>query len=310
MLIKNSSLNQFITKVTIILLLLLLSVIVLAFSSKPAYANSIPPTSATIYNVGKPYYSEALPTDGTRVTHWFKFYSGDITDNVRFRIGCNHNDIVPRTPTNYSSATVSITVYDGSGNEMAYVLCVDGAYEVWEGSHEFKPKKNEWYYICIQARTPDSEVGYVFGVSKFELGVVSETQSEKEESAPEATAEKPVEEEAADKERPAQKSKLKAAKSAKAKIKAKAIKGKRVKLTWKKIKSVSGFEVYQAVKKKGKYKKVATINKAKATKWISKKLKKYKRGKKVFYKVRVFTKIDGKRIYGKWSNVAKAKIRK
>ena len=95
----------------------------------------------------------------------------------------------------------------------------------------------------------------------------------------------------------------------KLKIKGKALKGKKVRLTWKKVKGVSGFVVYQAKSKKGKYKKVATVKKPKARKWKSKKLRKIKKGKKVFYKMRTYTKVNGKKVFGKWSNKVKVKIK-
>ena len=95
----------------------------------------------------------------------------------------------------------------------------------------------------------------------------------------------------------------------KVKITAKSLKKKKVKLTWKKTIGVSGFEVYKATKKNGKYKKAATIKKASAKSW-TKKYAKTKKGKKLYFKVRPYTMVDGSKIYGKWSNIVAAKIRK
>lgn len=95
----------------------------------------------------------------------------------------------------------------------------------------------------------------------------------------------------------------------KVKITAKSLKKKKVKLTWKKTTGVSGFEVYRATKKNGKYKKAATIKKPSAKSW-TKKYAKTKVGKKLYFKVRSYTMVDGKKIYGKWSNIVAAKIRK
>ena len=95
----------------------------------------------------------------------------------------------------------------------------------------------------------------------------------------------------------------------KVKITAKSLKKKRVKLTWKKTTGVSGFEVYKATGKNGKYKKAATIKKASAKTW-TKKYAKTKTGKKLYFKIRPYTMVDGQKIYGKWSNIVTAKIRK
>ena len=108
------------------------------------------------------------------------------------------------------------------------------------------------------------------------------------------------------------------AKAIKAKGKAKKSKKRSAKVSWKKplIKysangasytaGVTGYKVYRAAKKSGKYKLVKTIGKAGTTKWTDKKLKK---GKKYFYKVRPFTKISGKTYLGKWSNAAAVKTK-
>ncbi len=80
-----------------------------------------------------------------------------------------------------------------------------------------------------------------------------------------------------------------------------AAKKKAVRLTWKKKGSakLAGYYVYKATKKNGKYKKVATTKKTAYT------VKKLKSGKKVYYKVRGYKKINGKTIFTKWSNVVK-----
>lgn len=80
-----------------------------------------------------------------------------------------------------------------------------------------------------------------------------------------------------------------------------AAKKKAVRLTWKKKGSakLTGYYVYKATKKNGKYKKVATTKKTAYT------VKKLKPGKKVYYKVRGYKKINGKTILTKWSNVVK-----
>lgn len=100
-------------------------------------------------------------------------------------------------------------------------------------------------------------------------------------------------------------SRIREAKAKKVKIKAKGLKSHKIKLTWKALSGVSGYQVFRGVKKKGRYKKVATIRKAKTAKWIS---KKQRRGKRWYFKVRPYTRIGNKIYYGKWSNIVKKKV--
>lgn len=75
-------------------------------------------------------------------------------------------------------------------------------------------------------------------------------------------------------------------------------------ITWKKNAEVTGYEVFRSLKKKSGYKKVSTLSKNTKTKFVNKKLKK---GKKYFYKVRTFTKVNGKKYYGKYTAVKATK---
>ena len=99
---------------------------------------------------------------------------------------------------------------------------------------------------------------------------------------------------------------IKEAKALKTKTKAKALKNHKATVSWKKVSKANGYEIYRANKKAGKYKKIKTIKKAKTVKFTDKKLKK---GKKYFYKVRTYKTVDGKKVYGKWSSVAKIKAK-
>ena len=93
------------------------------------------------------------------------------------------------------------------------------------------------------------------------------------------------------------------ARAAKTRVKAKAVGGRKVRLTWKKVKGAKKYYVYSAAKKNGKYRRVKTVKNTSVV------LKKQKKGKTVFYKVRPVTKVGKKNIPGKWSNAAKAKVR-
>jgi len=83
-------------------------------------------------------------------------------------------------------------------------------------------------------------------------------------------------------------------------------------LSWKKTAGASGYVIYRATKKNGKYTKVATIGKAKTTKYFNKKLT---AKKKYFYKMRPYTvvkNVKGKKVkvYGKWSAIRAIKAKK
>ena len=107
---------------------------------------------------------------------------------------------------------------------------------------------------------------------------------------------------------------IKKAKSAKTTVKVKAMKKHKAKIIWKKVtlsytvdgkkytRAVTGYKVYRAAKKNGKYKLIKTIKKAGTLKYTDKKLKK---GGTFYYKVRTYTRIDGTTYLGKWSKVKK-----
>lgn len=75
-------------------------------------------------------------------------------------------------------------------------------------------------------------------------------------------------------------------------------------LKWKAVGSAKGYEIYRSTSAKGTFKKVATINKGKKAKWKDTSTKK---GKTYYYKVRCYTKVDGKKIYSSYSKVKKIK---
>lgn len=94
-------------------------------------------------------------------------------------------------------------------------------------------------------------------------------------------------------------SKASAVKKARPKVTLTAGEGQ-VTVKWKKIKKAKGYQVYRSMKKKGTYKRIATIKKGSRVKYINKKLKK---GKRYYFKVRAYTKTGGKKVYSKYSKV-------
>jgi len=88
--------------------------------------------------------------------------------------------------------------------------------------------------------------------------------------------------------------------------KLKSTKKKTMTLTWKRDKACNGYQIAYSTKKNFKSKKLKTISKNKTVKYTFKKLK----SKKIYYvKIRPYTKIDGKKVYGAWSKVKKVKVK-
>ena len=96
------------------------------------------------------------------------------------------------------------------------------------------------------------------------------------------------------------------AKAYKTKIKAKALKGHKAKITWKKLSKVTGYKVYRATKKKGKYKLIKTLSSPKKVTFTNSKLKK---DNYYYYKVLPYTRINGAVYKGKWSNISRIKAK-
>ena len=95
-------------------------------------------------------------------------------------------------------------------------------------------------------------------------------------------------------------------KPAKASIKVKNLRKRKVKITWAKVAGADGYEVYIKSPGKKKYVKRATRN-ANVKSITHSRLKK---GKTYRYKVRAFTKVNGKKVYGQFSKVKKIKIKR
>lgn len=78
---------------------------------------------------------------------------------------------------------------------------------------------------------------------------------------------------------------------------------KAVKITYKKVSGVSGYQIYMSTKKKSGYKKIATLSSKKSS-YTKGKLKK---GKKYYFKVRTMKKVSGKYRYSSFSKVRSIK---
>lgn len=87
-------------------------------------------------------------------------------------------------------------------------------------------------------------------------------------------------------------------------IKAKNKKKKSIQVTWKKVSGAQGYEISYSLKKN--FKKA----KKKTTKKVSYTIKKLKKKKKYFVRVRAYKVVNGKKIYGKWSSAKKVKVKK
>ena len=81
---------------------------------------------------------------------------------------------------------------------------------------------------------------------------------------------------------------------------------KKANLKWKKVSGATGYEVYMATSKNGKYSKVKTITKSSTVKYSKTKLKK---NKKYYFKVRTYKTVNGKKIYSSYSTVKSIKIK-
>ncbi len=83
-------------------------------------------------------------------------------------------------------------------------------------------------------------------------------------------------------------------------------KKKLAKLTWKKIASASGYEIWMSAKKASGFKRIATIKKAKTVTYTKKKLKSKKT---MYFRVRAYRKVGKTKYYGAFSAVKKKKIK-
>ncbi len=91
------------------------------------------------------------------------------------------------------------------------------------------------------------------------------------------------------------------------KVKAKASKGRKVTVSWKKIKGANGYIVYTSAKKNKGFQAMSPIKKAKTVK----KVVTAKKKAKIFYvKVRPYYTVKGKKVLGTYSKVSSVKVKK
>ena len=82
------------------------------------------------------------------------------------------------------------------------------------------------------------------------------------------------------------------------------VKSGKVVAKWKKASNADGYQIQYALNKKFKKAKSKTVKSTSVT------IKKLKKKKTYFVRVRAYKAVDGKKVYGKWSSVKKVKIKK
>ena len=102
------------------------------------------------------------------------------------------------------------------------------------------------------------------------------------------------------------KSGVKTAVSTVSSLQAKAVRGKGIKLTWKSLKNVDGYVIYRKTGKNGSYKKIKTAADKKSGGYTDKTAKK---GKTYYYRIRAYTLVDGKKVYGSYTQGIKVKVK-
>ena len=81
---------------------------------------------------------------------------------------------------------------------------------------------------------------------------------------------------------------------------------KKVYIKWNKVTDASGYEIYRATSKSGKYSKVTTITKGSTISYTNSKLASKKT---YYYKVRAYKTINGKKVYSSYSSVKSIKTK-
>ena len=81
--------------------------------------------------------------------------------------------------------------------------------------------------------------------------------------------------------------------------------GNKIKVAWKKVSGVSGYEVYISTSKNGTYTRELKITRSTKISGVTKKLPQGK----YYVKIRAYKTVDGKKVYGKFSNVKSVSIK-
>lgn len=87
-------------------------------------------------------------------------------------------------------------------------------------------------------------------------------------------------------------------------IKKAIVNGNTVSLRWKKVTGANGYEIYRGTKKNGTYYKIKSVYPGSRQSFSNQDLKV---GKQYFYKVRAYAKVNGKKIYGGYSEAIRVK---
>ena len=86
-------------------------------------------------------------------------------------------------------------------------------------------------------------------------------------------------------------------------VKLSANESNKIKVNWNKVKGASGYEIFRATSKNGKYTKIKTINNGNTLSFNNTKLQ---TGKTYYYKVRAYKTLNEKNIYGNYSKIVSA----
>ncbi len=89
-------------------------------------------------------------------------------------------------------------------------------------------------------------------------------------------------------------------------VKAGATGSKQATVTWAKVVGATGYRIYYSVDRDFETVKKVTVKDGEA---VSKTIKKLKKGKKYYFRVRAYKKVDGKNLWGKYSNTKSVKIK-
>ncbi len=81
---------------------------------------------------------------------------------------------------------------------------------------------------------------------------------------------------------------------------------KKMRVSWKRIKGVSGYEIYRSTKKSKGYQKIRTAGRVSITSYTNKKLASKT---KYYYKVRAYKVVNGRKIYSSYSSPKSAKAK-